>query len=51
MSAVNNPFVVGKYISEEYFCDRVKETQQLLDHMKNGLNTVLFVMEKFYFGH
>ena len=42
MSAVNNPFVVGKYISEEYFCDRVKETQQLLDHMKNGLNTVLY---------
>lgn len=23
---VNNPFVVGKYLSDKYFCDRTAET-------------------------
>ena len=25
----NNPFIVGKYISDSYFCDREKETEFL----------------------
>ena len=25
-NAISNPFVVGKYISEAYFCDREEET-------------------------
>lgn len=37
-----NPFVVGKYISEEYFCDRKKETALLEQHIFNGLNVVLY---------
>ena len=24
---VNNPFVVGKYLSDRYFCDRKEETE------------------------
>lgn len=27
---VDNPFIIsGKYVSEEYFCDREKETEEL----------------------
>lgn len=37
----NNPFVVGKYISDEYFCDRVQETAILIKHIKNGRNVAL----------
>ena len=36
-----NPFVVGKYISDEYFCDREKETDFLIRQIRNGRNTVL----------
>ncbi len=38
---INNPFVVGKYISDEYFCDREKETVTLIKHIKNGRNVAL----------
>lgn len=37
-----NPFVVGTYISKEYFCDRKAETQSLENHIRNGRNVVLF---------
>ena len=26
---INNPFIVGKYLSDEYFCDRIEETDFL----------------------
>lgn len=26
---INNPFVVGKYLSDKYFCDRSEETGTL----------------------
>ena len=39
--SVNNPFVVGKYISDEYFCDREHETATLLKHIENGRNVAL----------
>ena len=38
---VYNPFVIGKYISDEYFCDREKETEFLLKQIRNGRNVVL----------
>ena len=38
---INNPFVVGKYISDEYFCGREKETVTLVKHIKNGRNVAL----------
>lgn len=36
-----NPFVVGKYISPEYFCDRKSETELLWKHIINGRNIAL----------
>ncbi len=38
---VVNPFVVGKYISDEYFCDRVQETEFLKKQIDNGRNVAL----------
>lgn len=35
---LDNPFVVGKYVSSEYFCDRGRELQQLSSHIRNGRN-------------
>lgn len=37
-----NPFIVtGRYVAEEYFCDRVAETRQLEANIINWRNTVL----------
>lgn len=36
-----NPFVVGRYISDEYFCDRKEETLFLNKQMRNGRNVAL----------
>lgn len=38
---VKNPFVVGKYLSDEYFCDRVEETEFLRKQIQNGRNVAL----------
>lgn len=35
---VNNPFVVGKYIGEHFFCDRKEEMIFLKKQMENGRN-------------
>ena len=35
MVKLQNPFVTGGYIAPEYFCDREKETNQLLKYIKN----------------
>ena len=37
----NNPFIVGKYVSERYFCDRKEETEFLVKQIKNGRNVAL----------
>ena len=36
-----NPFVVGRYVSEKYFCDREKETEFLMKQIENGRNVAL----------
>lgn len=36
-----NPFVIGKYISSEYFCDRENETAFLMKQILNGRNVTL----------
>lgn len=36
-----NPFVVGRYVSEHYFCDREKETEFLIKQIINGRNVAL----------
>jgi len=41
MAKLQNPFVTGGYVSPEYFCDREKETGQLLRSIQNGNNVTL----------
>lgn len=36
-----NPFVIGKYLSEKYFCDREQETEFLKKQILNGRNVTL----------
>lgn len=38
---ISNPFVVGKYLTDEYFCDRIEETAFLLKQIVNGRNVAL----------
>lgn len=38
---VNNPFVVGKFLSDRYFCDRVAETDFLRKQVENGRDVAL----------
>lgn len=38
---IANPFVVGKYVFEDYFCDRVEETAFLKKQVDNGRNTAI----------
>ena len=38
---VQNPFVVGKYLSDKYFCDRNEETTFLQKQIENGRNVAL----------
>lgn len=33
---VSNPFIIGKYLSDEYFCDRETETAFLRKQIING---------------
>ncbi len=39
--AVLNPFVVGRYLSPDYFCDRQNETAFLIKQIQNGRNVAL----------
>jgi len=41
MKPLNNPFVIGKYVSKDYFCDREKESQTLVHHIENGRNVTI----------
>ena len=41
MERLNNPFVIGKYVSKDYFCDRKKESEQLVHHIVNGRNVTI----------
>lgn len=36
-----NPFTIGKYISDDYFCDRAEETAFLKKQVDNGRNTAI----------
>lgn len=41
MKQLSNPFVIGKYVNKEYFCDRVKESETLVHHIENGRNVTI----------
>lgn len=38
---LSNPFVVGRYVSDRYFCDRKNETEFLMKQIENGRNVAL----------
>ena len=38
---INNPFIVGKYLSDRYFCDRSEETAFLRKQILNGRDVAL----------
>ena len=38
---MNNPFVTSGYIAPEYFCDREKETEELLRWLLNENNVAI----------
>ena len=38
---VKNPFIVGKYLSDKYFCGRESETEFLRKQVENGRNVAL----------
>ena len=40
-AAILNPFSVSAYMGPEYFCDRVRETQELAEALSNGRNVTL----------
>lgn len=42
-----NPFIItGRYVAPEYFCDREKETAELLSNVRNWRNTVLISLRR-----
>lgn len=41
MRKIDNPFLVSGYESPDYFCDRVRETEKLLDALRNGRNVTM----------
>lgn len=41
MHSPDNPFFTKILIPDEYFCDREKETRQIIDFVKNGYDIVL----------
>lgn len=41
MEKLVNPFVIGRYVSDDYFCDREQETDFLIKQILNGRNVAL----------
>lgn len=46
MSKPENPFVLSGYYGEEYFCDRKSETERIIEHASNGINTTLMSIRR-----
>lgn len=40
-TTIVNPFIVGRYVSDRYFCDRQTETAFLIKQIENGRNVAL----------
>ena len=38
---LSNPFVIGKYVDKDYFCDREKESEMLVHHIVNGRHVAI----------
>lgn len=46
MQNPSNPFLTSGYSGPAYFCDRQKETAQLLSNIKNNINSTLFAIRR-----
>ncbi len=44
---LNNPFLVRGYYGPEYFCDRQKETEQLVDSVLNEGDVTLIAPRRY----
>ena len=42
-----NPFLIKGYLSPEFFCDRIEETETLLRNIRNGADTTLISPRKY----
>ncbi len=43
---LENPFVLRGYVSDDYFCDRRQDTQDLIDELRNGNNVTLVAQRR-----
>lgn len=41
MKTLKNPFITGGYVSEEYFCDRERESKEVIRTLTNGNNLAI----------
>lgn len=41
MKTIHNPFITGGYFSEEYFCDRMQESKEVIKAITNGNNLAI----------
>ena len=41
MRTITNPFITGGYVPEEYFCDRVQESKEVIRTLSNGNNLAI----------
>lgn len=46
MQNMVNPFLTSGYKGPQYFCDRQRETAQLLSNIKNNINSTLFAIRR-----
>ena len=44
---IGNPFVTKGYVGPEYFCDREKETQDVISLLRNGNNIALISQRRY----
>jgi len=41
MTEISNPFITSGYVSNDYFCDREKESKELIKIITNGSNLAI----------
>jgi len=41
MRRISNPFITSGYVSDDYFCDREKESKELIKTLTNGNNLAI----------
>ncbi len=44
---MRNPFITNGYVDDEHFCDRVNETRDMLELLKNGNNIALISQRRY----